>query len=186
MRPFENPYVPTSQFSSEFDQLVAFYRELKPMTVLEIGTMHGGTLWHWLHQAPDGARVMNIDPLMTNTPGMDLLRMWKSWAREGVEFKTIVGLSHDASARDDALEWLGGLIDFLFIDGDHTYRGVKRDWDQYAGRAKVIAFHDLIQHLPHFGVHKLFGELKDKGYETREFYSQGNQRGGGIGVVFNE
>ena len=186
MRHFENPYVPTSQYSPEFDQLVALYCDLKPMTVLEIGTMHGGTLWHWLHQAPDGARVVNIDPLVTNTPGMDLLRMWKSWAREGVEFKTIVGLSHNVSTWAVTLDWLGGSIDFLFIDGDHTYRGVKRDWDLYAERAKVVAFHDLIQHQPHFGVTKLFKELKDKGLETCEFYSQKNQSGGGIGVVFNE
>ena len=186
MRYFENPYVPTSQFSPEFDQLIVLYSELKPMTVLEIGTQHGGTLWHWLHRAPDGARVMNIDPLLTSAdcPGMDLLRIWKSWARNGVEFKTIVGLSQDVA--EEALEWIGGKIDFLFIDGDHTYRGVSKDWDLYAEHAKVIAFHDLVKHQPHFGVTRLFKEIKEDGYETREFYSRGNQKGGGIGVVFNE
>ena len=80
----------------------------------------------------------------------------------------------------------GESVDFLFIDGDHTYPGVKRDWELYAGRAKVIAFHDLVKHQPHFGVTKLFAEIKADGYETKEFFSQGNQKGGGIGVVFNE
>lgn len=188
MRYFENPYVPTSQFSPELDNLIALYCELKPMTVLEIGTQHGGTLWHWLHQAPDGAKVMNIDPLLTSVdcPGMDLLRIWKSWARNEVELRTIVGLSQDAKTWSEAIEWLGETIDFLFIDGDHTYRGVRRDWELYAGRAKVIAFHDLVKHQPHFGVTKLFAEIKADGYETKEFFSQGNQKGGGIGVVFNE
>ena len=187
MRYFKNPYVATSQFSPEFDNLIALYCKLKPMTVLEIGTQHGGTLWHWLHQAPDGAKVMNIDPLLTNADflGMDLLRIWKSWARNGVEFKTIVGLSQDEGVAKEAIEWLG-TIDFLFIDGDHTYRGVRRDWDLYSGHAKVITLHDLIKHQPHFGVTKLFDEIKADGYRTEEFYSQANQKGGGIGVIYNE
>jgi predicted O-methyltransferase YrrM len=36
-------------------------------------------------------------------------------------------------------------IDFLFIDGDHTYEGVKKDWDLYSkimNPQGVVVFHD--------------------------------------------
>jgi len=188
MRYFENPYVHTSQFVPEFDHLIALYEELQPMTVLEIGSEFGGTLWQWLHRAPDGARVMNIDPLISaqECKGIDIIRIWQSWARPEIVFRTIVGFSQNPEVAKAALEWLGESIDFLFVDGDHTYRGAKMDWDLYAPHAKVIVFHDLIKHQPHFGTPKLFEEIKSEGYKTQEFYSDTRQSGGGIGVVYND
>lgn len=47
--------------------------------------------------------------------------------------------------------------DLLFVDGDHTYEGVKRDWDGYRGLLKpgaVAIFHDYCFQ----GVRKLIDE----------------------------
>lgn len=50
--------------------------------------------------------------------------------------------SHEAV---DDVSAIGKQIDFLFIDGDHSYEGVKRDWDLYSpllAPHALIAFHD--------------------------------------------
>jgi cephalosporin hydroxylase len=188
MKRHNNPYVHTSQFEPEFSRLVALYRDLEPKTVLEIGTEYGGTLWYWTHLAKPGTKIANIEMVITRGHGMILPLMWQSWLPEGVELTTIQGRSQDAHVENQVVEYLGDLgdkIDFCFIDGDHTYKGVKHDFYVYGMRSKVVVFHDLIRHKPHFGVGQLFNELKPN-YKTDEFWSDGprHQPGGGIGVVY--
>jgi hypothetical protein len=57
--------VPLLQSAGEFAALLDLYRALEPRTVLEIGSLLGGTLWHWLRFAPPGALVLNIDALVS-------------------------------------------------------------------------------------------------------------------------
>ena len=185
MRKHNNPHVPTSQFEPEFSKLVALYVDLNPKTVLEIGTEYGGTLWHWTHEALPGTKIANIEPAVVRGYGCILPLMWQSWLPKGVELQTIQGYSQDAHIESQVIQYLGDEIDFCFIDGDHTYKGVVQDWFTYGIRSKVVVLHDLIRHKPHFGVGRLFNELKPK-YKTDEFWSHapGKQNGGGIGVVY--
>lgn len=180
----DHPYVPVSQFLPEFHQLLDLYQELKPKTVLEIGSEFGGTLWHWLHFAEPDTRVCNID--LGRAPStFPLPLMWQSWVPDGVSLRTIIGPSQDLDNWTAALEFLDWKPDFCFIDGDHTYKGVSMDWQLYGRVSKVTVFHDLVQHHPHFAVGRLFQELKEEGYRTEEFWSDGPlQAGGGIGVVY--
>jgi predicted O-methyltransferase YrrM len=42
-------------------------------------------------------------------------------------------------------------VDFLFIDGDHTYEGVTRDFEMYSPLVKrggIIAIHDIVPASP--------------------------------------
>jgi len=78
----------------------------------------------------------------------------------------IVGDSHDwKTVAALAKELDGRLIDCLFIDGDHSYEGVRADYAMYSHLVRpggLIAFHDIVLHSSQsVGVSRLWDEIKD-------------------------
>jgi hypothetical protein len=54
-------------------------------------------------------------------------------------------IGDSASMVDEVMQRLGGPIDVLLIDGDHSYQGCRRDYDAYSPRLAedgVLLFHD--------------------------------------------
>ena len=78
-------------------------------------------------------------------------------------------------------------IDVAFIDGDHTYSGVKKDYDIYKKFVKpggFMVFHDIVPHgNKRVGVPQFWKEIREK-YEYKEFVEDWNQKWGGIGLLF--
>jgi predicted O-methyltransferase YrrM len=73
-------------------------------------------------------------------------------------------------------------IDFLFIDGDHSYKAVKSDFENYSKfvrKGGIIAFHDIIYSE---GVNRIWNEVKNKGKSYRELIKDSNSLG--IGVLY--
>ena len=53
--------------------------------------------------------------------------------------------------RDHIRSLFDAPIDVLFIDGDHTYAGVRQDWLMYrslCARGALVAFHDIAPQVP--------------------------------------
>lgn len=75
----------------------------------------------------------------------------------------ILGDSHDPATVARVREALGGRpIDLLFIDADHSYDAVKRDFDLWAPAVPkygLIAFHDIAARV-NSGVSQFWAELK--------------------------
>jgi cephalosporin hydroxylase len=101
-------------------------------------------------------------------------------------FTPVVGSSHeDSTLRQVAWALRGRLADLLFIDGDHTYGGVKSDWEMYSPlvtKGGVVAFHDIndtqFHHDVGCEVDKLWKELEGEKYEFTI-----HREWGGIGAM---
>ena len=97
--------------------------------------------------------------------------------------------SQTEASRDAVLAALGGQpVDFLFIDGDHRYPGVSRDYALYAPLVRpggLIAFHDIRPNRfdPSIEVWRLWDEIKASGAPAREFIHEPYGGRYGIGVV---
>lgn len=161
----------------EFQNLLFVYKVLNPKASLEIGVKNGGTLWNWIQHARPDARIVALDDCRQ----VDASNEAQKWGAD-LDFHFVVGDSHNLEIAE-TVNYLGP-YDFVFIDGDHTYDGVRRDWELY-GYASIVAFHDIVPHKKpeDNGASQLWSEIKDY-YTTQEFVEDWDADFGGIGVIF--
>lgn len=172
--------VPIFQHVAEFAALLTKYRELAPMRTLEVGTFHGGTLYHWLQNAPDGATVVSVD---SYTAGVDNRHLYDEWKPPDVSLHVIEGDSRDPRTVEQAAEHAP--YQWVFIDAGHYYPEVLADWNNYGPLADgVVCFHDILTHAnhPEIEVGQLWQELQAD-YETEEIIGNPNADWGGIGIL---
>jgi cephalosporin hydroxylase len=184
------------QKKGELRSLLSLLLRRKPQVVVEIGTYRGGTLWLWCRVAAANARVISIDlPGGAFGGGYDDsdVALFHSFTKRRQKLVLIQKDSHDPATREQVVTVLRGRpVDFLFIDGDHTYDGVKQDFEMYAplvASGGLIALHDIVPNTPDTSgdVPVFWNELKHRGgYEMRELIDVIGHPGFGIGVVFVE
>ena len=115
--------------------------------------------------------------------------LYGMFALASQSIKLIRADSHAPVTRKQVESLLGERrLDFLFIDGDHTYDGVRQDFELYAQLVRqggIVALHDVAKHPAghNCDVDRFWAELRVK-YRTCEFIENVNQGWAGIGVVF--
>jgi cephalosporin hydroxylase len=60
-------------------------------------------------------------------------------------------------------------FDLIFIDGDHSYDGVKNDYEISKNSGKIFVFHDIINYVCP-GVVKFWNELKNNNNDIYDFF----------------
>jgi predicted O-methyltransferase YrrM len=181
------------QSQCEIAELYAAVRALQPRRVIEIGTCHGGTLYLWCQAAHSQATLFSVDlPDGEFGGGYRDCRaaLYRAFAGPGQTLHLLRGNSHLKETVDHVRGLLGGqFVDFLFVDGDHTYSGVRQDFDLFSPLVRpggLIALHDIVprEAQPRIEVWKFWRELKAKYPEAREFLdSTENGRRIGIGLL---
>jgi predicted O-methyltransferase YrrM len=181
------------QNSGEFEQLLEVVKTLKPRHVLEIGSLLGGTLWHWMKNMPKGGKIMSIDVIVPRSDPRHREQMrlraeqWPSWAKEcGVELLAFEGPSRQQDTIRAAARFIEP-IDFLFIDGDHSEDGARMDFINYLPLVKaggVIAMHDIDFNNGDSGcfVKPVWQDIKTLHFKCEEFIEKPGDRG--IGVIY--
>lgn len=160
------------QIPGEFLDFMEFCREQDIQSVIEIGSYTGGTTFMFREAFEKRVIAVDINPLS------DI---------KGVEY-----ISGD-SQQEDTIKAVNTLlgqskVDMLFVDGNHSYEGVKADWENYCKRVKkggLIVFHDIVDSQEHriqgCNVAQLWDTLK-KSSDAKEFITDGSTWGG-IGVI---
>lgn len=188
--------VPFYQSPAELAQLLARVRELKPRRILEIGSLYGGTLWHWMESCT-GALVVSVDMVAEGVPQHPIERIlearahWERWAAElCCLLKYYTGPSDHAQILDAARRHAP--YDFIFIDGGHLYHQVEADYLNYWPMLRpggLMAFHDIAypDGFPGIGVGTWWRDLKQAtgGHGMREIRKMQDQTWG-IGLIWKD
>lgn len=179
------------QVPDELRSLGELLANLHPEHALEIGTASGGTLLFLTRLASPEATIVSID-LPSGRFGGGYAAGRRSFYQHFARRKQVLHLfqedSHSAETLSRVKAMFGGQpLDYLFIDGDHAYEGVKSDFEMYGPLVRkggLIAFHDIVEGKPEMvgGVPQFWREVRS-GYNHSEFISDPLQGGWGIGVL---
>jgi predicted O-methyltransferase YrrM len=114
--------------------------------LVEIGVWHGVTTCHLRRAMASDALLLCIDPYPVG--------------RLGFSAQRAIAAREVARVRNGSIQWIrktGGVagldyaaaqlpkIDFAFIDGDHTYAGLREDWEAWRELVDfdgIVALHD--------------------------------------------
>lgn len=179
-----------SQKQLEICGLLDLLNQNRPANVLEIGTNRGGTLYLFARHATSHARLVSVDIELQHP---DLIR---SFARQQQAIELIEGDSTAPETIATIQQHFPDGLDFVLLDGDHSYEGIQQDYQNYrplVKRGGMIAFHDIVEDNETRygvvtggwagGVPQFWQELRRQ-YDHVEFIDDPDQDGLGIGVIF--
>ena len=181
------------QIPAEFGAFLQFVHDLQPRTVVEIGTNTGASIWALGQICKPDTLLITVDisdASLVRGPFRDHIRtptrVWRLGrpvmrlvlTQDGRTYHRLVGNSQSMVIRElvEAIMQIHGreTIDALFIDGDHTYEGVQRDFEIYTPLVRkggLVALHDIVENdwvkTKNCFVFRLWNDLKsDPGWET--------------------
>lgn len=161
------------QYPDELAQLLVFlYKNRSRInSFCEIGSQYGGSFF------VIDSFLRSVNPNMGKGTAVDIrFKKQKNWIKYKEHNPQIDFIQIDSKNFKPEQQY-----DFCFIDGDHSYKGVKRDYILIKKYARIIAFHDI-------GFYKSVKRIWDSIDGNKiEFFNKDPlfKTKVGIGVVFN-
>lgn len=153
----------------QFAELLKLIETIDIRSYLEVGVFRGGTflfMKYLIEQTNFDVWFNCIDPTDNIHPS----------AKKEIEPYLIKGVVSDALK--------GVRYDCVFIDGDHSYDWVKRDFENVGKYAKICILHDIAEPTCP-GVVKFWNEIKGNGVSYEFIETLGGYKHQGIGVLIN-
>ena len=163
---------PESQTTDEERKRIQFYATAKSKAC-EIGIFEGVNSARISLVLSEGGKLYSIDPFFKG--------------RLGISYEKLIAHLHvKRTGNYPNVNWLRGSshecasfvpddLDFLFIDGDHSYEGISKDWEEYSCKIKLnglVLLHDSFaaENSRALGSHRFFEEVisKDERFEFVE------------------
>lgn len=148
------------------DEWLWLVNEVGPVErFLEIGSYNGNSLLAAVSSGLmiSGGIIRSIDLGNHNTEHA-LRNVCRHLSGNGYDAACRIANSASYESVKWAQQWAP--YDLIFVDGDHSYDGVKQDWMLYGNMGAIIAFHDVCSnHEP--GPVKLWNEIKN-GHRSAE------------------
>ncbi|MGH6923664.1 MAG: class I SAM-dependent methyltransferase [Propylenella sp.] len=115
---------------------------LEKRRALEIGVFEGFNTRFLADRMKQDSELIGVDPFPAGRVGIcwsEVIARLEARRSVGARVRLVKALSWDAMAL------IRGSFDFIFIDGDHSYEAINRDWTDWSARVTpggVVALHD--------------------------------------------
>jgi len=183
-----------SQIREEIVKLSEIILKIRPVNMLEIGSKLGGNLFVLselcvgkkisvdIVGGEHGGWILQEHPYLGNIPTLR-----NRYFSDLYDINMILGDSHNKKTLNKVKQILGKeKLGLLYIDGDHTFKGVKMDFEMYSpllSQSGIIILHDIVKsefHLKHDNqVARFWDTLKGQKTEIKS-----GEHWGGIGIWY--
>jgi predicted O-methyltransferase YrrM len=133
--------------------LYGLSRSLKPAVAVEIGSARGKSACYVGMALKENGmgHLYAIDPhTSTDWNDSESVETYETICKHVALLNLADVVTIVRQHSDQAIHKIAKPIDLLFIDGDHSYDGVKADWNSftpYMSRFGIVVFHDTIWNL---------------------------------------